>query len=479
MKLAWLIPLVVAALIAGCGGSSQGGLSDALSFVPADSPIVITVKTDTASGQYKNIRSLLSRFPGGSQLVMSALSSRGGVNFNRDVKPILGNDLVVAPTGLRAARNDVLVALKVNDEAKARSLLQRSGTKSGDVYRTSSGEAATIHDGVLVVAPSTASLNQALARAGGSDHMTSSEFNGRLGGLRSDALVKVGGDLQALISQSAGGGTARRIPWVNALQTFGATVAADGDGIAIDFNVKTDPAGVKPTDVPLASGSSSPPVVSRPGEIGVGVRGLNQTIAFVEAAAQAINPGSLGRLNSSFQRIAGRYGVDVNRDVFGQLTGNTAFSVALGGGFAMRADVQNPAAFRQTLSKLSPALTQFAAGAGLRNASLVKPGHGNPFYALAGSNGKRYVFGVVGNVFVLATDSARAAQFAAESPAQVPGANGALAILADSRSLVAEALKSSKQAGLASLFTAPLGQLTGSVSSSTSGLTGHLKLNVH
>src|SRR5690349_17349039 len=134
MKVARLLPLIaVVALIAGCGASSQSGLEDALSFVPADSPIVITVKTDTASGQYKNIRSLLSRFPGGSQLVTSALSARGGVNFSRDVKPILGNDLVVAaptPGALRGGRAKLLAALKVNDEAKAKSLLQRTATRA-------------------------------------------------------------------------------------------------------------------------------------------------------------------------------------------------------------------------------------------------------------------------------------------------------------------------------------------------------------
>ena len=69
MKVARLISLAAVALIAGCGSSSQSGLSGALSVVPADSPIVITVQTNTSSSQYKNIRTLLSRNVDRSKLV--------------------------------------------------------------------------------------------------------------------------------------------------------------------------------------------------------------------------------------------------------------------------------------------------------------------------------------------------------------------------------------------------------------------------
>jgi hypothetical protein len=490
VKAARLLPLALLALalVAGCGSSSSNGLGDALSVVPKDSPLVVAVQTNGASAQNKQLRSLLAHFPGGDQLgqALMSRSSRGGLDFNTDVKPILGNDLVVVPLGSqspRAGRRKLLLALKASDDAKAAALLAHAGTKVASfngtaVYRTRGGQSAALQDGLVVEAPTRAQLEQALSRAGGADHMTAADFDARLSGLPADALVRVGGDLQALISQSANGGAARRIPWIDSLQTLGATVAAESDGVAIDFDIRAQGTGLGPGDLPLAAGASSPPVVRRNGEIGIGVRGLDQTIRFVEGAAQAIDPNAARRI-ASFQRIASRYGVDLQRDVIGQLSGNSSLSIAPAGGFAIRTDLPDPAAFRVTLRKVAPALARFASAIGLHNAALVKPSHGDPFYALAGSNGKRYVFGVVGPVFVLATDSARAADLAARSPGPVPDATGALAIDAAGPALLATVLEQMHQGAAAQLFAAPLGDVTGSVSSSTRGLRGRLKLAIH
>jgi hypothetical protein len=65
----------------------------------------------------------------------------------------------------------------------------------------------------------------------------------------------------------------------------------------------------------------------------------------------------------------------------------------------------------------------------------------------------------------------------------VPGAKGAVAINADVGSIVAQVISQAAGGGLGgafggSLATAPLGGLTGWASSSTSGLSGHLKLQI-
>src|SRR5207248_10463863 len=65
----------------------------------------------------------------------------------------------------------------------------------------------------------------------------------------------------------------------------------------------------------------------------------------------------------------------------------------------------------------------------------------------------------------------------------VPGAKGAVAINADAGKLVAQIISQAAGGGLGgafggSLATAPLGNLTGWASSSTSGMTGHLKLGI-
>ena len=484
-----LASLLAAALIASGCGSSGSSLGSALSYVPKGSPLVITVQTDTSGQQYKQLGSLLSRFPGGSALksqVTNSLSQGGSVNYNNDVKPLLGNDLVIAApsvSALRGGQSRFLVALKVNDEGKAASLLKRSATRIGsshgsDVYRSRTGEAVTLTNGVLVQAPTPQELDQALSRAGGSDHMTESDFQARVVGLPSDALVKVGGDLQALLSQSANGGTARKVAWVNALQTFGLTIAAQNDGLALGFNVRTSGQSLTSNQLPLATGTASPPVVVRAGEIGIGIRGLNQTYTFITDAAKSLNPGSLSQFNSALQTVGSRYGVDFHRDVISQLSGNSSISIGLGNAFAVRTELENPPAFKATLAKLAPALPSIASGAGLKNAAVAKPSGGNPFYALAGSNGKRYVFGVVGSTFVLSNNPAMAGQIAVQSPTSVPGATGAVAIFSDARALVDAIANRTHRSAAAAAFSSALGNLTGWISSSTSGLRGNLKIQV-
>jgi len=90
---------------------------------------------------------------------------------------------------------------------------------------------------------------------------------------------------------------------------------------------------------------------------------------------------------------------------------------------------------------------------------------------------------MVGKVFALSDSAARLAQIAAGSPQTVPGAKGAVAINADVGKLVAQIISQAAGGGLGgafggSLATAPLGNLTGWASSSTSGMTGHLKLGI-
>ena len=55
----------IAIALAGCGGSNsaKSALDDALGYMPKGTPIVIAVKTDFGDQQYKNLNSLLDRFP--------------------------------------------------------------------------------------------------------------------------------------------------------------------------------------------------------------------------------------------------------------------------------------------------------------------------------------------------------------------------------------------------------------------------------
>jgi hypothetical protein len=87
----------------------------------------------------------------------------------------------------------------------------------------------------------------------------------------------------------------------------------------------------------------------------------------------------------------------------------------------------------------------------------------------------------VNDVFVASNDPKRAADLAVAKPQAVPGARGSLTTGSNAEA-IANALLS-RQGGAGSLgglgarlFTAPLGQLTGWVNTTTSGMRGHLSL---
>jgi hypothetical protein len=485
IRRAVLLPLLAVALVAaGCGSkaSSGSGLDTALSYVPKDAPVVVAIDTDADGDQWQQVNDLIGKFPFGGTVksqFKSAFNARAGIDYDKDLKPLLGNDFVVAVIGAPDSANPpFVVAWKVGDEDAARKLLQRNSTKSAsidgaDIYRSGNGDLTALKDSTLLAARTDADLKAALARAGGDDHMTEQDFDDALGDLDENALVRVTGNLQALIA-SPQAAAARKVPWVAALRTFGLTASAESDGVKLAFDVKTE-GDLQDDQLPLASGATSAPMVRRAGEIGIGLRDPAQAIAFGETAAQITDPAGYAKFKAQKAKLSKQLGIDIDKDVIGQLTGNSEVSIGLDKQVAVRADLSDPAAAESTLAKAAPRLTKVAKDKSL---GLSTPKNGKGFYALAQANGKKVVFGVVGKSFVAATDAARAAQFAGQSPSTVPGAKGALVSASDARAL-ANAIAARQGQGTAAQFvTGALGDLIGSVDSETDGLSGSLKLFV-
>jgi hypothetical protein len=461
--------LIALALVAtGCGSksSSGSGLGTALNYVPKDAAVVVAIDTDPNGSQWKQVDELIGKFPGGGQAKQqfkTAFGSRSGLDWDKDVKPLLGNDLVIAYTGNPSAAgpSSYVLAWPVKDEAVAKRLLAKQG------------RAAVIDNGTLVAARTQADVSAAVQRAKGGDHMTDSDFTSALGDLQKDSLVRVTGNIQGLISGQPGAATARKVKWVSALRTFGATVSAASDGIEYAFDVKTDAGGLTEKDLPIAGGSQAAPVVRRAGEIGFGLRNPAQLYTFAQAAAGITDPAGYAKFVRNKAKASRQYGVNIDRDIIGQLTGNTEVSVALDGQFAVRADLRDPAAMEATLRKLAPNFKKLAKG---KPVHLVAPKSGKGFYTIASATGKKYVFGVVGKSFVVASDAARAAQFAGQSPSNVSGAKGSFVVASDARALVNAAAAQRGQGVAAQLITGSLGDLIGWVDAETSGLSGSLKL---
>jgi hypothetical protein len=484
MRRATIAALAALALIAtGCGSkSSSSSLGTALDYVPKNPPLVIAIDTNPDGSQWQQVDQLLGKFPFGGQVkqqLKNAFNTRANVDYDKDIKPLLGNDAVLAITGPSqpGTQTPYVFAWKLKDESAARKLLQATTEKSTtidglDVYGRPPTNFAVIKDGTLVIADTLPALQATLKRPGG-EHMTESDFDNALGSLNKDSLLRVTGNFQELLTGKQAI-AAKKVKWLSALQTFGLTLRAESDGIAYDFNAKTDPSGLTPQDLPLASGSQSPPVVERARELGFGVRDPAQIVRFAQQAAQITNPKGYGKYLSDKAKLSKQLGVDVDRDLIGQLTGNATLSVSIDNQVAARADLRDPAAAAATLKKVAPRLPGIAQS---RGKSLTLSTAGN-LYTLTQPNGKKVVFGVIGKTFVIASDAARAAQFAGQSASSVPGANGSLVFATDARAL-ANAIAAKRGQGVAAqIVTSALGALSGSVHTETSGVTGHLKLQI-
>jgi hypothetical protein len=220
-------------------------------------------------------------------------------------------------------------------------------------------------------------------------------------------------------------------------------------------------------------------VVQVPGEIGFGLRDPSRVIGFFESTFQTLDPQSFGDYETGKRAISQRFDIDVDEDLFGQLTGDLSVSVAVDGSFGARAEVADPDAFAETVDRLAEALPQLGAGLGVTD---VSP-RGELYEArLAG--GGRFAFGMTGDVFVAASDVDRAREFGSRQPSEVSGASGSLVMAADAQQVAVQVLEQiGPQLGLGgllggNLFSRPLNDLTGSVASSTDGMRGTFSLTL-
>jgi len=481
----------IAAVATGCGGKStaRSALDNALGYMPRNSLAIIAIKTNPDDQQIKNAIALLDKFPFGATIksrVAQALKvGGGGLSYQHDIKPLLGNDFVVGipPRGAGGSSGNAYVLAWQTKGGDIGGLISKGSQKLGNeqgatLYGSSSGSVLAVKGKTLIGAQTRALLDTALSARNSSSRTTESDFSGALRGLNQGALVRVTGDFGKILATSAKSAQALKVPWVAALRTFGVTTSVDSDGISEDFQVRTE--GVSAAQVPLATGPASPPVVKRPGEVAVGVRDPSQVVNFIEQVASVTDPKSL--LNKN--KVGKLLGVDIDRDVVGQLGGNSAGSFALaGGGLVVRADLKDPGTFRSTLASILKNLPKAQRAQG-KPVSSVRSGPGG-LYTVTKPGGKPAVVGVIGNEVVLASDAARARAFAGAPATPVPGLTGAVAFTANPTSIVTAILKKRAHGNIGPLealivpaLTAHLQSLDGSVDSETSGLHGHLKLTI-
>jgi len=496
---ALIVLALLALLVGGCGGSDDSGsaLSDSLAYLPKDAPFAVAIDTDLQGDQYAALGKLVDRFPFADQIKGSIVQrleqSSGDLSFNDDIRPVLGNPFVVGggrAAGVASGSNSFVVAGKAKDKGALDDLIdklnpKKVGDASGATIYQDGDTFTAVKDNMVVSANDEAELKAALERADGDDHLSEDTFNQALDGLPDNALARVYTNIEALLKSDPGSVDARKVKWIAALTTLGLTVSAQSDSLDLDFRARTD-GDLTDADLPIAPGDQSPPIVKRPGEIGVGIRDLAHIVRFAENAGQAIDPAGFGDYARAKATIDKQLGVSLDDDLIGQLTGNLSATVALDRGFGVRSELKDPEAFRRTLAKVADVLPSFAEGAGFGRMTLVKPKAGEDFYVLRQPDGDSVVFGVMDGSLVVASSIARAVAVARTDPTDVAGATGSVVVGADAERLVGSFLQRyGSMLGLpdlgalgTGLLTRPLGDLNGSVSASTSELRGKFTLAI-
>ena len=476
--------LALAAVLAGCGGGdddsgSSGSLGEPLSYLPKNAPLVATFDTDTSGAQFKNLDRLLGKFPFGGQVKNQLRQSLGesGNDYEKDIKPLLGNQLVVASPDAKSLTDDseedaYILAFETKDGDKLRAAIDKdkSQTKTdkidgNDVWQSQDGSVATVKGSTLVAADTRPQLEAALERSGGDDKLTEDEFNAAFEGLPADPMVRVYGDAQGLLEASPETATARQVKWVGGLRKFAVTGNVEGDGVSLDARVSTE--GVTAEDLPIAEGDQSP-ALARFGDYSFGQRDLAQSINFGLTTAAAVDPEDFKTFETQKAAVGKELGIDIDEDLIGQFTGDTTVAGGLDGSWSARSSVKDPAAMEKTLDTMVD-----KGGAGD-----LKFSESGGLVEATDEEGDKAYFGIVDDVFVAGPTPDAAKQMTSVEPKPVAGAKGAQVFVADGEAIAKAIIERSGQGGAAGLFTGPIGDVTAYMSASPGGLRAHAKLKI-
>ena len=491
MRRCLILFAAAACLVAGCGSSSSSSsnpLTTELSYLPSGSPLILTVATDPNGGAIKGVNALIGRFPLAS-IGVGALKSKlqqSGVNYDGDVRPLLGNPVALAVTGSSVSTHlttNALVVWVTKDADKLKSLvkkavpgLHQTGTHDGATLYRGNGSAALAIDGATaVIGSSPAVINAALDRHAHGGGVTSSQYSHALAGLPQDAVLKSFGNVTSFLS-SPSAAKARRVPWVAALRAFGETVTASASGLSFNYHFDTNGARLTASQLPFAQGPN-PPAFAGALPITAGLRDPAQLIAFIESVEQVTNPAGWARALAGQARLRAKTGVDLNglvKLMTGDLIIASDASITAG-----RVALSDPVAAKRILDRLAASnVTAFG------GAPLVKLGSD---YGLQ-SGHTRLLLSVIGNQLLVGGTSithpggltalgAAIRSFASAPTSPAPGAHGAVAFRVSLNQLLALVLKQSPPQAVQSILS-QLTDITGSSSVSPSGLTGTATIGV-
>ena len=485
------LPALVGALaltlpvLAGCGSEDAASpLDAALGYLPSDAPMVAVVATDPDDAGLQALEQLTNRLPGDAQPAESVVGTvlPAGLDFEEQIAPLLGNELVVGvPDAQALAEEGFVAAIQAPDSDAAQSVADGTGvsevgeSEGATIYAVEGG-ALAIDDDVVLFADTRERLETTLAqRAAGDGNLDQPIFDEAIAELGPDAPVRGYADAAAVLAAVPEVQQARAVAWIAAVQTLRFTLSGEGDRLALELDLATDPAGLTDGDLPIAaSPNGTPRVLARPGDLGVGIAEPGQTLRFGRLLADALAPGGL-------ELVESQLGISV--DELARQVGDEAF-LSFGsepGGF-LRVDLRDPRGFEVALARIARVLPLLTAAVGLEGLALDRVGSpGGAMYELELPGMGPATIGVLDGALVVVDDSDQVAEIAAATPRKGPGTEGSVVVAGNGQLLLEHAL--SPLAGLLGgdvvrAFIEPAGAVEGSLEADTSGIRGRFTLTI-
>ncbi|MDO8212743.1 DUF3352 domain-containing protein [Conexibacter sp. CPCC 206217] len=413
--LALVVAVVVAIVALGGGGSDDGPPATAAArLAPADALAYVHVSTDGERGGVQRALAAARRM-GIEQTLRDQLSGLLGsgsgaapVDFERDVRPWLGDEAALALTRGSGGTAGSLLLLSMTDEAGARDFLSRTaGPARRSAYRGTAtasygnGTVSAFVDGFLAIGQSD-TVRGAIERADGGDDGPASGDGDAQGGVVGsladdptyqratadqpdgrvlDAYASVEGVRLLLAPQGGPLGLVGALLDQQGLKATALALTA-GDRQArvqvravLDPRDRREPPTFTPTltrSVPLnALAYLGFPGLERAAPLLLGLGGLGGSGSGAAGAAGGA-AGALGGDTATLVREAGRLlassGVSFTRDVLPLFGSEVAVVVVDAGrgvpGIALLARVRDPAATAAGLRRLEPAVARLFAPAG-------------------------------------------------------------------------------------------------------------------
>jgi hypothetical protein len=507
--------LLLFLVAAGCGGEAgqSSDLDGTLAYFPSDASVIAVVNTDLDGKQLQRFDLKIVRPQSGGESVedlLRELAKNIRVSWDDDVKPLLGNPLVLG-TQSSVELADFSAAIQARDEDKLRELAERipgatrdSEANGAELYVADGDIAFAIEDDFLVIGQDKDTLVRALERKDSGKSLTEDELADDLPDTSNDSLLRARASLEGIAGFF---GLSDRVPeverlftvpWFAALRTVGATASfSDDEHLVVDVALNTDGRDLDADDLPFATGEDSPEVVERSDEIVAANQDQSRTTVFLLRAAQAAFPDS--RFVQAVEDVERELDIDFEEEILEQFNGPSASALQFDGQiFAARSEVEDPERLREQLSILAPHLPELVQGLeGLRSQGLAfllllapdavastqplqdvqveLPAGPDDLYHVAGLSGdgpSDVYFGLIDDVFVIGSTEEGARSIADEGTESVDGAAGAAVLRFDMREGGRDLLE---RFGVGFSPEVPVGEVVGSLEASTERLHATLR----